>query len=425
MYRCATWAFFFNADLSNLFDLNFIPKFQKLKNILRIWSCRDLTPLGKIAIIKSLGLSQLIFLLSVLPDPPAQFIKELDAVVYKFIWSGKPEKVKRLTVIGDYSEGGLRMCHIPSLIKGLKIAWVKRLIDSKNTGKWKIFFDYNLRPLGGNLLWYCNMNPSEKGIGKINNLFVRNTVSSWCSIAYRTTTNNFHDQVIWNNSSIRINNNTQYNHNWYNNGIKYFKDLLQDNGNTLTFNQFTANYPRVKCNFMDYFSLVHAIPSIWKKSKIAVDRANHNSWQNELIGDMCKASKVCRFIQKLCVNSIFKTPNSERKWAIHMNEANLDWTTIYRLSFKATLSTKLRYFQFQFLHRYLPLNKLLFDIKFIDSKLCSLCKIDDETLQHFLGDCRIAHSFWLEVQEILHKELHNSFIITNRDVFFCITDLSF
>ena len=57
-------------------------------------------------------------------------------MVYKFIWSGKPEKVKRLIVIGDYSEGGLRMCHIPSLIKGLKIAnWVKRLIDSKNTGK--------------------------------------------------------------------------------------------------------------------------------------------------------------------------------------------------------------------------------------------------------------------------------------------------
>ena len=48
----------------------------------------------------------------------------------------------------------------------------------------------------------------------------------------RTTINNFHDQVIWNNSSIRINNNTQYNHNWYNNGIKYYKDLLQDNGDT-------------------------------------------------------------------------------------------------------------------------------------------------------------------------------------------------
>ena len=91
----------FSADLTDLHDLNFIPKFQKLKDILRIWSCRDLTPVGKIAVIKSLGLSQLIFLLSVLPDPPSHFIKELDSVIYKFIWSGKPDKVKRLTVIGD------------------------------------------------------------------------------------------------------------------------------------------------------------------------------------------------------------------------------------------------------------------------------------------------------------------------------------
>ena len=58
-------------------------------------------PCGKIAVIKSLGLSQLIVLLSVLPDPPSHFIKELDSVIYKFIWSGKPDKVKRLTVIGD------------------------------------------------------------------------------------------------------------------------------------------------------------------------------------------------------------------------------------------------------------------------------------------------------------------------------------
>jgi hypothetical protein len=52
----------FNVDLTNLFELNYIPKFDKLKNILKIWQMRDLTPLGKITIVKSLGLSQLIFL---------------------------------------------------------------------------------------------------------------------------------------------------------------------------------------------------------------------------------------------------------------------------------------------------------------------------------------------------------------------------
>ena len=282
-----------SADLTNLFDLNFTPKLQKLKDILRIWSCRDLTPVGKIAVVKSLGLSQLIFLLSVLPDPPSLFIKELDSVIYKFIWSGKPDKVKRLTLIGNYAEGGLRMCHIPSLMKGLKIAWVKRLIDSDNTGKWKIFFNHYLQPFGGNLLWHCNMNQTEKCIDRINNVFVKNVVRSWCTVAYDSNINTMYDdQIIWNNSYIRIDNNIQYKCNWLNNGVKFLKDLMDDNGRYLMYNVFQAKYHRIKYNFMDNFALIHAIPRAWKKSNHMVDRVNHNSWQNELIEDMFTAITV-------------------------------------------------------------------------------------------------------------------------------------
>jgi hypothetical protein len=53
----------FNARLDNLFELNFVPKIEKLKTILGIWSMRDMTPIGRISIVKSLGLSQIIYLL--------------------------------------------------------------------------------------------------------------------------------------------------------------------------------------------------------------------------------------------------------------------------------------------------------------------------------------------------------------------------
>ena len=73
-------------------------------------------------LVKSLPLSQLIYLFFVLPKPDDAFMKELDTTLYNFIWSNKPDKVSRKTVIGDYHEGGLRMIHIPSMIKGLKVA---------------------------------------------------------------------------------------------------------------------------------------------------------------------------------------------------------------------------------------------------------------------------------------------------------------
>jgi hypothetical protein len=72
----------FTPDLKNMFELNFIPKFEKLKSVLRIWAMRDMTPMGKITIVKTLGLSQLIFLFSVLPKPSDEFLKDLDTVVY-------------------------------------------------------------------------------------------------------------------------------------------------------------------------------------------------------------------------------------------------------------------------------------------------------------------------------------------------------
>ena len=43
----------FNNNLQGIFELNYVPKLEKLKGILRIWSTRDLSPIGKIIIVKS------------------------------------------------------------------------------------------------------------------------------------------------------------------------------------------------------------------------------------------------------------------------------------------------------------------------------------------------------------------------------------
>jgi hypothetical protein len=49
------------------------------------------------------------------------------SINYSFIWNGKPDKVKRLTLLGDYEKGGLNMVDINSYFKSLKVSWGKRL----------------------------------------------------------------------------------------------------------------------------------------------------------------------------------------------------------------------------------------------------------------------------------------------------------
>ena len=57
------------TELPEVAQANIYPSLEKIQNIIKIWSMRKLTLLGKITVIKSLLESQLVYKLSVLPNP--------------------------------------------------------------------------------------------------------------------------------------------------------------------------------------------------------------------------------------------------------------------------------------------------------------------------------------------------------------------
>ena len=59
----------------------------------------------KITVIKSLAMPVLIQFLNVLPIPLDKIINEIQNMFYLFLWSGKPDKIKRKVIIGQYEEG--------------------------------------------------------------------------------------------------------------------------------------------------------------------------------------------------------------------------------------------------------------------------------------------------------------------------------
>ena len=73
-----------------LFNLNFSSVFSKVKTILNLWSCRGLTLLEKITILKTLVIPKLTYKLSHLAiSLPDSYIKQLNQVLFKFIWGSK------------------------------------------------------------------------------------------------------------------------------------------------------------------------------------------------------------------------------------------------------------------------------------------------------------------------------------------------
>ena len=78
-----------------------------------------LTLLGKITIIKSLVVSQLVYLLSPLRSN-YKVLNEINELLYTFLWNGKGDKIKRKVMTNDFGVGGLKMIDISSFNKSLK-----------------------------------------------------------------------------------------------------------------------------------------------------------------------------------------------------------------------------------------------------------------------------------------------------------------
>lgn len=137
----------FTTNREDLHRLNYAPKLSRLKAILKGWSFRDITPIGRNVIVKTFALSQLVFLFLVLPSPPSFFIKEIESAIFDFIWSGNPDKIKRSVITNPVNEGGLKVTHVQSFINSLKCTWVKRYC-AISEGPWKIFWDISLSAVG-------------------------------------------------------------------------------------------------------------------------------------------------------------------------------------------------------------------------------------------------------------------------------------
>lgn len=135
-----------------------------------MWTKRDLTPIGKITIIKTLALPKLIHLFSALPDPPKQVLEELNKIFFKFIWGYKVEKLKRNTIVGNYDEGGLNMVHLASYISYIKLKWVKRYL-ADNEGIWQHMLHSILNLRNVDFIFHLSKEKLNEFVNHIDNVF--------------------------------------------------------------------------------------------------------------------------------------------------------------------------------------------------------------------------------------------------------------
>ena len=317
---------FFSYDTNKTNELNFAEKIRNLEKTLNSWKRRNLTLYGKINIVKTFGLSKLIYNASVnVLAIPEKYIKEIEKLIFYFIWDGKPAKIKKSTIIGEKKHGGLKMTDFNITNKALKVAWIPRL-QTNTDASWKTIPEIALEHHGGlSFLTHCDY---DINLLKLNRLpsFYHEVLKHWQSTK-QTFQNNtsLHNEIIWNNRNLKIEGKTPFYKNWFEKNILRIKDLLQNDGSFLSFKQFSEKF-HLETPFTLYFGLINSIPNDWKVKikrtpRETAEKGNHKT-------NIISTKNVYSAMLK----KVFLPPTAESKILRYgVNRANLN--KVYELPF--------------------------------------------------------------------------------------------
>jgi hypothetical protein len=391
--------FSYDNDIMNL--KNLIGKIKSFKQILNMWSQRDLSLIGKITILKSLAFSKIIYPCGML-FTPKYVVDQLIKIAYSFVWNSKPEKIKRKTLIADYKDGGLKMLDIESFIKAQKAIWIKRLTDNQK-GSWKCFPLKLLNKLLGKNTFKCSLNKQDISKANLTD-FYKQVVEAWtelkCITTKTPTSTNIRNECLWLNTNIQIRKQSIKWLNWSRQGINFIYDITNNDGSFITPAAMSAKTGQ-PCDIMKYNSLKDSIPKTWRniirqQNEVITEPQLHYP-PEILVNSKTKSIVKCKNneLYWILVNNKQCKPIILEKWRTKLNTEidDKDWNIIFTIP-KVVRDTKLRAFQYKVLFNLIICKSYLHKIGKASDNLCDKCHNVDDII-HFLHDCEETSTFWL------------------------------
>ena len=372
--------------------MNFDELITSIKAKLRIWRWRDLTIIGRIQIVKTFIIPIFLYRASMI-CLDKEFVNEANRIIFNFIWKGK-DKIKRLALISDIEDGGLKAPHLESIIKTQRILCCKRLA-SEQPSSWKTILLHYLKPVGGKFILCCDFDVKTLPI-KLPT-FYEECLNSFaeCSVANQGSVQNPTNEdlskiILWNNKAICVDGKSVYNNRLEKKGVLRIGDLISKD-NTLIINHLRE----LNISPLDAFLLLNG--------------------QNVLLSKV-----VSKIIYKEIRNRNITPPTAQLKYNAQFVSDELDWKRIYSLPHRVALDTKSREFQYKLLNRCLATNVLLSKIGIIPSPACTFCGEADESLEHIFVTCHYTKKFWAEVIKWMGNLNIEIEPLSNKDIIFGI-----
>jgi hypothetical protein len=410
-------------DLPNCIDENYRDKISIIENLTKQWCLRKLTLKGKVVIVNTLLLSQLLYLGSCV-STPQWVIARYKEIITNFIWNNKPPKVKYTTMIGKIEDGGLNLQDLESKIRATKINWIKKLADENYKAPWKANVEQYFKD---SIQEVVKHNCTKEDYPVFTDKFYTEMWHIWAELHHQEPSNlqQVCNQRLCNNSYVRVNCRPMQRREWTTNNLIFVKDIITDKGTFLTETNINRKF-NIRLKQLDYNSLITAIPKKWKKIlKIAHTDIPNIIPENDCTLEINKINKdlqdvTTKHVYSILLNKIFKRATSEKKWndTEHLDIDEADWKNIYQNASRLTADTKIQTFQFKITHRILACKLNLRIWKIEENDICNKCNTEIDTIEHHLVMCTETLEFWSQVRNWWQSITGANFAVGIYDLIF-------
>lgn len=415
----------FSLNLGLIFDLNYKEKLKQLTQTINCWRMRNLSLIGKICVIKSLVLPQLLYLFSVLSIKiPQKFFNELNRLFFKFIWSGGQDRVQRKVMYNDYVQGGLKMIDSYAFALSQKMVWVKYLLDDNFDSVWKLIELSSLEKFhrDSNILWKAYA--PETILQSLGNSQLADSLRTWYIYRENATVEQFHckfselgaSQSLWFNRLIRSKSKKYfYYETWNDKNVSVISDLLEPPlpGHKL-YEELILDFDIPRTDRRKFIFLMKNIPDEWLENPNMQNVNVHD----DLINKLLSFKKIPSYAY-----TVLRTEQVPSKSYDYWNNKILvpvstNWETVHNANFACTIDTKLRSFYFKIFHKAIALNAFLCKIKRKDSPNCVFCDKYDETIVHLFCECEKVTPLWEALLDLLQQKHDPNFNLTKFEKLF-------
>ena len=204
--------------------------------------------------------------------------------------------------------------------------------------------------------------------------------------------------ILWNNKDISIDQKTLFWKTWFERGIYYVQDLLNEDGKFLSLDEFNGKFG-LKANYLQYFQITAAIPSSLKQAALLTPVCSESLFSTPDLFYLSEETTLslpkmrCKHYYKLFNECSVSEPTGIKKWKEHFPNSFLDWRSNFTKIYQITKDNKLRQFLFKILHRIIITKKELKKFNIASDDHCNLCSRTVSIMHTFL-ECDVSLSLF-------------------------------